>query len=201
MPKRDDAYMERQRELIARAALEVLLEKGLHDASLREICAQADVSVGAFYNHFPTKTDAIVAARVIDVAEVSAVPPAKNWAEYVAFVGETFCSRDPQRLRRRRLSLQFAAELLNMTENPKGLSEIYEVQRRQMRDSLSAVHQAGEVTLPLGLDQTVEVHAMLALGASYRVSNDVDLSIEEALATLTSGLRSTAGFKSTKVRG
>lgn len=191
MPKRDEAYMEGQRDLIARAALEVLLAKGVSDASLREICQQAGVSIGAFYNHFPTKTDAIVAARLLDVGQGDIY--ATTWPDYVGLITEIFCSRDPQRLRRRRLSLQFAADLLLLEQSPVGLSEIYDVQRKQMRESLKAIAANRDVLLPLGLDQTVEVHAMLALGASYRLSNDPDLSVEEAVNTLERGLRITAG--------
>ncbi len=192
MPKRDEAYMERQRDLIARAALEVLLAKGLYDASLREICAQAGVSIGAFYNHFPTKTDAIVAARALDLAQGEVI--ATTWTDYIGFVADVFCSRDPERLRRRRLSLQFAAELLSMQESPAGLSEIYQVQRKQMRASLKAISENGEALLPLGLDRTVDIHAMMALGASYRLSNDLDLSVDDAVKTLEEGLRTTAGM-------
>ena len=47
MPKRDAAYMRAQREMIARAALQVLLEKGVYDTSLRDICKAAGVSMGA----------------------------------------------------------------------------------------------------------------------------------------------------------
>lgn len=193
MPKRNEAYMEGQRDLIARAALKVLLEKGLHDASLRDICAQAGVSVGAFYNHFPTKTDAIIAARTLDLSYGE--PAVATWMDYVAFIMDVFCSRDPERLRRRRLSLQFAAEVLMMAKGPPGLSQIYEVQRSQIRSSLNAIHTAGEVSLPLGLNATVEIHAMLALGASYRLSNDPDLRTEDAERLLMEALGVTAGVK------
>jgi AcrR family transcriptional regulator len=184
--------MEGQREMIARAALEVLLAKGLHEASLREICAQAGVSIGAFYNHFATKTDAIIAARTLDLAPGELA--ATTWAGYVDFITQVYCSRDPDRLRRRRLSLQFAAELLTMKESPPGLSQIYDVQRQQLRSCLQAIQTNGEAPLPLGLDRTVEIHAMLALGASYRLSNDLDLPVTEAEAILVQGLRISAGI-------
>ena len=43
MPKRDEAYMEGQRELIERAALECLLDKGVYDTTLRDVCERVRV--------------------------------------------------------------------------------------------------------------------------------------------------------------
>lgn len=194
MPKRDAAYMNDQRQLIARAVLEVLLEKGVYDTSLRDMCERAEVSVGAFYNHFPTKADAIVAARYLDLTENTFLPPASNWQEYVAAIATAFCSRDKLALQRRRLSLQFAAEILQMEHKPQGLPAVYDVQREFMRSNLQAVFDRGEVSLPFGLERTLEIHAQLALGASYRLSNDLDLTVEAAVAILEDGLAATAGL-------
>jgi AcrR family transcriptional regulator len=194
MPKRDAAYMSDQRRSIARAVLAVLLEKGVYDTSLREMCERADVSIGAFYNHFPTKADAIVAARYLDLTENIFIPPASNWREYVASYAEAFCSRDKHQLQRRRLSLQFAAEILQMQRNLEGLPAVYDVQRDFMRANLKAVFDGGEVSLPFGLERTVEIHAQIGLGASYRLSNDLDLTVEAAVSILEDGLAATAGL-------
>lgn len=194
MPKRDAAYMNDQRQLIARAVLEVLLEKGVYGTSLRDMCERAEVSVGAFYNHFPTKADAIVAARYLDLTENNFLPPASNWREYVGAIAAAFCSRDKLALQRRRLSLQFAAEILQMEHKPQGLPAVYHVQREFMRANLQAVFDRGEVSLPFGLERTIEIHAQIALGASYRLSNDLDLTVEAAVSILEDGLAATAGL-------
>ena len=62
MPKRDDIYMGEQRTAIARAALKVLLEKGVYATSLRDICMEAGISIGALYTHFANKSEAITCA-------------------------------------------------------------------------------------------------------------------------------------------
>jgi AcrR family transcriptional regulator len=193
MPKRDEAYMAGQRDRITRGALAVLMEKGVYETSLRDICARAGVSIGAFYNLFPTKAEAIVAARYLDLTETRFIPKANDWRGYVASLVTAFCSRDEQALRRRRISLQFAAEILLMERNPGGQPAIIDVQARQMAENLQAVFDKGEVSLPFGLDRTVEIHAQIALGASYRLSNDLDLTVEEAASLLEDGLAATAG--------
>jgi len=40
----------------------------------------------------------------------------------------------------------------------------------------------------------VEIHAQVALGASYRLSNDLDLTVEAAVTILEDGLAATAGL-------
>jgi len=66
MPKREETYMQAQRDAIARATLTVLLDKGLYATSLRDICRAAGISIGALYIHFRTKEEAVVAACALD---------------------------------------------------------------------------------------------------------------------------------------
>ena len=54
---------ERTRQDLLAAATRVLAEKGLHETKISDIAGQADVGVGTFYLHFPTKEalfDAVV---------------------------------------------------------------------------------------------------------------------------------------------
>ena len=44
------------------AAVKVVREKGFHATSVDELCAEAGVTKGAFFHHFPTKTDLGIAA-------------------------------------------------------------------------------------------------------------------------------------------
>src|SRR2546425_10946477 len=56
-----------RRELLA-AAVGVLAKKGIHDAKVADIAAAADIGVGTFYLHFPTKEalfDAVVDETVV----------------------------------------------------------------------------------------------------------------------------------------
>jgi AcrR family transcriptional regulator len=71
----------RTRQDLLAAAVRVLAEKGLHDTKVADIAAVADIGVGTFYLHFPTKEalfDAVVEDAVrrlkaaIDAARASA---------------------------------------------------------------------------------------------------------------------------------
>ncbi len=75
---------ERTRQDLLAAAERVLAEKGLHDTKISDIAAAADVGVGTFYLHFPTKEalfDAVVEDTMrrfkatIDTARMSTDDP------------------------------------------------------------------------------------------------------------------------------
>src|SRR6185295_14834077 len=75
---------ERTRQELLGAAARVLAEKGLHQTKISDIAAAADVGVGTFYLHFPTK-EALFDA-VVDEARRSAPDPvAKLRAADAAF--------------------------------------------------------------------------------------------------------------------
>lgn len=86
---------ERTRQELLGAAARVLAEKGLHQTKISDIAAAADVGVGTFYLHFPTKEalfDAVVDETVqrlkatVDEARRSAPDPvAKLRAADAAF--------------------------------------------------------------------------------------------------------------------
>lgn len=189
MPKRDLAYMQGQRDAIARAALGVMLEKGLHETSLRDICEAAGISMGALYVHFASKDEAVVAAFDLDNHErrfKRRHPRPETRAEFLDQVRED-CRRvwaDPLERRRGRLSLQFTAEMALAVENTPGLSDIYQHFRQEARDDLEHLVAKGEVALPLGLERTVDAHMYAAMGANYMLTGNKELDIEEVIENL-----------------
>src|SRR2546421_4233552 len=61
MPKVSDEHMEGRRRQIIDAAIACFARDGFHRATMQDICAEAGLSPGAIYRHFPGK-DAIVEA-------------------------------------------------------------------------------------------------------------------------------------------
>ena len=61
MPKVSDEHMEGRRRQIIDAAIACFARDGFHRATMQDICAEARLSPGAIYRHFPGK-DAIVEA-------------------------------------------------------------------------------------------------------------------------------------------
>ena len=61
MPKVSDEHMEGRRRQIIDAAIACFARDGFHRATMQDICAEAGLSPGAIYRHFPGK-DAIIEA-------------------------------------------------------------------------------------------------------------------------------------------
>ena len=51
------AKAQKTREHLLETSLEMMKKVGYQNVTVRDICAQADVSVGTFYSYYPSKTD------------------------------------------------------------------------------------------------------------------------------------------------
>lgn len=201
MPKRDENYMQRQRDAIARAALTVLIEKGYHETTLRDICRAAGISNGALYSYFPTREAVIVAACAIDHAERLGSAPPDNWDDYTELPTDADLEPGSYRSRRFRLSLQFAAEISQMEENPEGLSLVYQTHRDTIRRALLHLKERGIITMPLGIDMTAELHAQMLFGAEYNLASNREAARDLIVETLRKGLAITAGLNGSQGAG
>ena len=52
-----DSRAQQTREKLLKSALMLIKEKGYHNTTVRDICANANVSIGTFYSYFPAKND------------------------------------------------------------------------------------------------------------------------------------------------
>lgn len=196
MPKRNAAYMESQREHIARKALDCMLEKGLADTSIRDICTHAGVSIGAFYTHFADRQEVVFAACALDVMNEPRVPAAKTWAEYEAiFLTLPEHEKHPRTRKRRRLSYQFIGEMA-VSDKPLAVSDVVDHYIYWFRDSLRAMAETGEIAMPLGLERTTQLHARLFYGTLHIMIVDMALDRGQLLAELLAGFALIAGRKS-----
>ena len=194
MPKRDENYMQAQRDAIARAALGVLIEKGYHETTLRDICRAAGISNGALYSYFPTREAAIVAACAIDHAERLESELPEIWDDYADLPPVEDMAPGKYRSLRFRLSLQFGAEISQMAENPEGLSLIYQVHRDNVRRSLARLKDRGIIAMPYGIEMTTDLHLQLFFGAEYQLGSNRDAPYDQVRTALRKGLAMTAGL-------
>lgn len=168
MPKRDVAYMQGQRDHIALAALDCMIEKGVPETSLRDVCKRAGISIGALYVHFRTKDELILAACALDNEEYQFKPLPETWAQFEAAVIKMFKHlRTERQMRRMRLSLQFVADLAVTDERPQGLLENYHVRLASLRAAVEALHRMGAITAPMGLEATTSALFNYFIGANY----------------------------------
>ena len=195
MPKRDEAYMEGQRELIERAALECMLEKGAYATTLRDVCERVGISMGALYVHYRTRDDLFLAALRLEPSRQ--VTPVSTWADYIdttrEFVQRLSSANDHAR-RRGRLSLQFIAEHSLERDSPPGFPELFQTTLGFFRESLQVIHRNGEITLPLGLRATSETHQRLESGTALLMIADKTIDAKRATSTLLDAFALTAGL-------
>jgi AcrR family transcriptional regulator len=198
MPKRDAAYMDGQRELIERTALDCLLEKGVYNTTLSDVCERVGLSMGALYVHYRTRDDLFLAALRLEPSRQ--VTPVSTWADYIAttrqFV-QRISSGDDHARRRARLSLQYIAEHSLTTSSAPGGPELFQTTLGFFRVSLQAIHRRGEITLPLGLRATSQTHQRLESGTLLLMVADKSIDAKEATSTLEDALAFTAGLKKT----
>ncbi|NYF30698.1 TetR/AcrR family transcriptional regulator [Sphingopyxis sp. JAI108] len=198
MPKRDAAYMAGQRDLIARAAFECLIDKGVADTSIRDICAKAGVSIGAFYTHFSDRQQAIFAACEDDLGSIVGWEPSSSWHEYsnaFARAWKELAEAGSRARKRLRLSFQFVGELALYEGEVPDLAEVNAKHFGGMRESLEKIRAKGEIDLPLGLERTVQLHARLYHGSAHVLMLRSDRDESALLADLLAGLAIVAGYK------
>lgn len=66
MPKVSEAYLDERRQQIIDAAYRCFARKGLHETTMRDIYAEAELSSGAVYHYFRSKEAIIEASFVLD---------------------------------------------------------------------------------------------------------------------------------------
>jgi AcrR family transcriptional regulator len=188
--------MEGQREHILRKGLECMLEKGLAETSIRDICTHAGVSIGAFYTHFADRQEAVFAACALDVMDRPRDAAATTWAAYEAKFLEVIVEEKKPRARKRlRLSYQFVGELAVYDKVLPGFEEAMDYYDYWFKESLQAMAAAGEITLPLGLELTARLHTKLWYGTLHMLVVDKSLDRRVLISELLIGLGMIAGRK------
>jgi AcrR family transcriptional regulator len=73
VPKVSDAHRQARRDQILTAARRCFERRGFHATSMQEVFREAGMSSGAFYLHFPSKDDLIVAIAEDNLRDVLAL--------------------------------------------------------------------------------------------------------------------------------
>ncbi|MEM8919333.1 MAG: TetR/AcrR family transcriptional regulator [Pseudomonadota bacterium] len=175
MPKRDEKYMAEQRSRIARKAYECLLEKGLHKTSVRDICARADISMGAFYTHFTNKNDIVEHALNYEV-EVTPMPPVfDTWEGFSNQLSKMLSSAATDDIVRNSwLNYQLTAQCaLASISNSYAVSAVDKF-HGWLKCNLNGIQMRGELNDEIDTDAKTVVLSNLLMGASYEISMNPD---------------------------
>ena len=169
------------RERIVEAAIACFARSGFHGASMQEICAEAGMSPGALYRHFPSKVSIIAAIaeaeRIQHAAFFERIAAADDPVEAMASIGidtlEMLLSRPTAALT--------AETLAEAIRNP----EIRDMFDRNIREARAAIVEAmrrgqarGLVDPTLDLDTAIQL--VMAMGDGLVVHQGLDPTLTAA---------------------
>lgn len=156
MKKRDVSTQER-RALIVEAAARCFIEKGFHQASIRDIASTAGISLGNLYNHFAGKEALIAEFAVMEARSIEAIRQS---------VGS---ERDPTEALER-----FAMQYFDSARDPANAALTLELTAESLRNPEIELQFSSNRQTLLGLLQSI-----LSDGRKAGVfSNDVPLVTE-----------------------
>ncbi|QIB66072.1 TetR/AcrR family transcriptional regulator [Kineobactrum salinum] len=145
MPKRSKEYMAARRNHILDAALQCYIDHGFDKMSLAEICATAGISMGAFYKHFRTKHEVILALADRSLSEQQLVffPGLAAFRDYLV---EIFLEFDT---RRRCDAARADLQLINLSFHDDSLRErarkSLEQGEAHLYEAMKDLRQRGEI--------------------------------------------------------
>lgn len=151
------------------------------------------MSVGAFYTHFASKDEAVLAACALGYEPLVESPPANTWQEFVDAFGDLpERLSGPRNLRRFRLSLQIVAETA-VDGLAVDFDELYEVLHRAFEATLHELYRKGEASLPLGAEATARVFVRLLSGTTYMAGADRRGDVRSDVGAMLTAMAMIAG--------
>lgn len=125
-----------RREQLLEAALHCFVVKGFHQTSMRDIAAQAGVSLGSLYNHFESKSALI--AEIAQMESIELAPLEDQLREHCGRSGLLRFSRDYAALHQDTARLMLGAEVLSELLRHPELATPFLVTRQRLVLALAA---------------------------------------------------------------
>lgn len=185
MPKRDSSYMAAQRERIVRAMIECIAQNGIEGSSIKDICRQANLSVGAVYVHFRNKEEIVEATLHYGSVEPGELPD--TWPAFKAMV----VSFEPQKgfdlvtVIRNRLNLR--AECVRAGNLHEVYKPIVEHSLQILTDAIQLMADNGSMKLRMSARQTALSISAFIDGMLW-AALATDRPLEEIRPELAAGL-------------
>lgn len=153
MPKREDDYMAAQRDRIASAVFDLIVKTGLHETTVRLICQEAKVSMGAFYVHFSSKEEAIDAALLLNTKRATIPPLPETWSEFEEHLMTSSHWDSPEWMNLLRLSFEITAMAVTAKGDWQAPDITYQTGLKYIKSILSKFVETGEIAPAEDLDQ------------------------------------------------
>ena len=95
MPGKREKNKKNNREIIIKSGIDVFLEKGINQTTVRDIIRKTNLASGTFYNYFRSKEEVLVAALDDAAVEIGQVmrdqrKKARNLEEFILFQMDPF---------------------------------------------------------------------------------------------------------------
>jgi AcrR family transcriptional regulator len=176
MPKRSEAFMQEQRFRILDAAYACFLNKGFRDTSIRDICKESNLSVGAIYVHFENR-DAIIAS-VCGRISAQTTGKTKDDATAEEFVDNLSnlvisCFDNPSVTN---MNHQLLADALSSEQMADVYRQLMEYSVAWMKQHLKRFHADGQIEMPFDLDTTAQGLSSILTGFGLKMHFDNERS-------------------------
>ena len=174
MPRRSDEYMAQKRLEFCEAALECFRRQGVAATSLADICEETGLTIGAIYRHFDSRDTLMGAVLDLLIARFSGTLNQADWGAMRTATLEMY----------RKYGVEsFRHEFFGHVDWIKGLRERRICAALDLQDlleeRLSAFHQAGEISPPLGMRQTAQLLAVIMDGVMIGTRDARELRVSE----------------------
>ena len=198
MPKRNAVYMLEQRGQMTKAALRCFMRNGLHNTSMRDVCKEAGVSMGALYVHFQNKEQLLEATVMENLRSSDPLPEIDTWEAFEEYIRARYAELPAEEYRTQSsLAFEMAAGRLRDGAQAPHWAEIQDEHRGWYRRILKGAVLDGTATLPLGEDTTIDAIVAMFSGLAFHVSMDSDLDPADAFEHMLPVLRRLCGVGST----
>jgi AcrR family transcriptional regulator len=172
-----------RRTEILDAAQTCFARSGFHQASMQEICAEANMSPGNLYRYFPSKEAIIAGICERDRAEAAeSFNAAREAPDFFSGLAELARFHLIERTAE---EIGLCAEIMAESRRNPEVARVYQIFERDIKDRLTAMLRHGvdhgEIRNDLDIDTAAAVLLVIADGISWRRAVDAEFDPEKIL--------------------
>jgi TetR/AcrR family transcriptional regulator, repressor for uid operon len=165
----DPVLAQRRRRQILDAAMACFRRRGFHQTSMQEICAEADLSAGALYRYFPSKSEIIAAIAEEDRTDAEplfeAIASGANMIEGLCAFAEHVVAKCGAEST---IAADLIAETLRDTELSQRFATHETTMRAKLAVAIAAAQRRGRAALNVSPEQAARIIVLMLDGLVIR---------------------------------